>query len=92
MKKIIIIVLIIEIINLSLTVFVINKIKVVEVGNQQMPDTVFNKIQIDSIQYNINRIDSEIININKYENEIYNKVMSANDSATWELFKKLVNE
>ena len=92
MKKIIIIVLIIEKINLSLTVFVINKIKVVEVENQQMPDTVFNKIQIDSIQYNINRIDSEIININKYENEIYNKVMSANDSATWELFKKLVNE
>lgn len=92
MKKIIIIVLIIEIINLSLTVFVINKIKVVEVVNQQMPDTVFNKIQIDSIQYDINRIDSEIININKYENEIYNKVMSANDSTTWELFKKLVNE
>lgn len=92
MKKIIIIVLIIEIINLNLTVFVINKIKVVEVVNRQMSDTVFNKIQIDSIQYNINRIDSEIININKYENEIYNKVMSANDSATWELFKKLVNE
>lgn len=92
MKKIIIIVLIIEIINLSLTVFVINKIKVVEGINKQIPDTVFNKIQIDSIQYNINRIDSEIININKYENEIYNKVMSANDSTTWELFKKLVNE
>lgn len=92
MKKIIIIVLIIVIINLSLTVFVINKIKVVEGINKQIPDTIFNKIQIDSIQYNINRIDSEIININKYENEIYNKVMSANDSATWELFKKLVNE
>lgn len=92
MKKIIIIVLIIEIINLSLTVFVINKMKVVEGINKQIPDTVFNKIQIDSIQYNINRIDSEIININKYENEIYNKVMSADDSTTWELFKKLVNE
>lgn len=92
MKKIIIIVLIIEIINLSLTVFVINKIKVVEGINKQIPDTVFNKIQIDSIQYNINRIDSEIININKYENEIYNKVMSADDSTTWELFKRLVNE
>lgn len=92
MKKFIIIVLIIEIINLSLTVFVFNKIKSVKSINQQIPDTVFNKIQIDSIQYNINRIDSEIINISKYEKEIYNKVMSADDSATWELFKKLVNE
>ena len=59
MKKIIIIVLIIEIINLSLTVFVINKIKVVEVVNQQIPDTVFNKIQIDLLKDRLLLVDTQ---------------------------------
>lgn len=92
MKKIIIMVLIIEIINLSLTLFVVNKIKSVEVFNKCNVDTVFNKLQIDSIQYNIIQKDSTIITINNtIKDEIDKADNLSNDSAVI-LFRRLLQE
>lgn len=92
MKKIIIMVLIIEIINLSLTLFVVNKIKGVEIFNKCNVDTVFNKLQIDSIQYNIIQKDSTIITINNtIKDEIDKADNLSNDSAVI-LFRQLLQE
>lgn len=92
MKKIIIMVLIIEIINLSLTLFVVNKIKSVEFFNKCNVDTVFNKLQIDSIQYNIIQKDSTIITINNtIKDEIDKADNLSNDSAVI-LFRQLLQE
>lgn len=92
MKKIIIIVLIIVIINLSLTLFVINKIKTVEVFNECNVDTVFNKLRIDSIQYNIIQKDSTIITINNIMKDEINKADSLNNDSAVILFRQLLQE
>jgi hypothetical protein len=92
MKKIIIIVLIIEIINLSLTLFVINKIKTVEAFNECNVDTVFNKLRIDSIQYNIIQKDSTIIIINNIMKDEINKADSLNNDSAVILFRQLLQE
>ena len=92
MKKIIIIVLIIEIINLSLTLFVINKIKNVEAFNECNVDTVFNKLRIDSIQYNIIQKDSTIITINNIMKDEINKADSLNNDSAVILFRQLLQE
>lgn len=92
MKKIIIIVLIIEIINLSLTLFVVNKIKNVEVFNKCNVDTVFNKLQIDSIQYNIIQKDSTIITINNTMKDEINKADNLSNDSTVILFRQLLQE
>lgn len=52
-------------------------------------DTTYNKITLDSIEYNINKKDSFIIEFKKkfeYEKE---QVLNASDSANVELFKQL---
>lgn len=52
-------------------------------------DTTYNKITLDSIEYNINKKDSFIIEFKKkfeYEKE---QVLNASDSANIELFKQL---
>ena len=92
MKKIIIIVLIIEIINLSLTLFVINKIKNVEAFNKCNVDTVFNKLQIDSIQYNIIQKDSTIITINNTMKDEINKADNLSNDSAVILFRQLLQE
>lgn len=92
MKKIIIMVLIIEIINLSLTLFVINKIKNVEGFNECNVDTVFNKLRIDSIQYNIIQKDSTIITINNIMKDEINKADSLNNDSAVILFRQLLQE
>lgn len=92
MKKIIIIVLIIEIINLSLTLFVINKIKNVEAFNKCNVDTVFNKLQIDSIQYNITQKDSTIITINNTMKDEINKADNLSNDSAVILFRQLLQE
>ena len=54
-------------------------------------DTIYNKVILDSIKYHINKKDSVIYKLNtemKYE---INKSYELNDSATIELFYKLVN-
>lgn len=92
MKKIIIIVLVIEIINLSLTLFVINKIKSVEAFNEHNVDTIFNKLRIDSIQYNLIQKDSTIITINNIIKDEINKADSLNNDSAVILFRRLLQE
>lgn len=92
MKKIIIMVLIIEIINLSLTLFVVNKIKGVEFFNKCNVDTVFNKLQIDSIQYNITQKDSTIITINNTMKDEINKADNLSNDSAVILFRQLLQE
>lgn len=92
MKKIIIMVLIIEIINLSLTLFVVNKIKSVEFFNKCNVDTVFNKLQIDSIQYNIIQKDSTIITINNTMKDEINKADNLSNDSAVILFRQLLQE
>ena len=92
MKKIIIMVLIIEIINLSLTLFVVNKIKNVEVFNKCNVYTFFNKLQIDSIQYNIIQKDSTIITINNTMKDEINKADNLSNDSAVILFRQLLQE
>lgn len=55
-------------------------------------DTLYNKVTLDSIAYNIRRIDSTIVKYRyKYEEEIIH-ADSLCDSASVELFKRLVSE
>lgn len=54
------------------------------------PDTVVNKLRIDSVEYNIKRIDSTIINYNTYEKEVIKDILSLDDSATVAKFYELL--
>jgi hypothetical protein len=85
-------VLIIGIINLSLTLFVVNKIKDVEGFNKCNVDTVFNKLQIDSIQYNIIQKDSTIITINNTMKDEINKADNLSNDSAVILFRQLLQE
>lgn len=52
-------------------------------------DTVYNKVRLDSIEYNIIKIDSTIVKLKtKYEDAV-KKSYNLGDSATVELFKEL---
>lgn len=55
-------------------------------------DTAINHVRIDSIQLVITERESIVYKLKEHEKDIEDKVISLNDSATWELFKKLVSE
>lgn len=55
-------------------------------------DTVYNKIVIDSLEYNIIKKDSIIYNIKKNVKEEIDFAINADDSTTVMLFQKLVSE
>lgn len=54
------------------------------------PDTIVNKVRIDSIELSIKHLDSTIINYNTYEKEIINDVLNLDDSATVAKFYELI--
>lgn len=56
------------------------------------PDTVYNKIVIDSLEYNIIKKDSIIYNIKENVKKEINFAINADDSTTIILFQKLVSE
>lgn len=56
------------------------------------PDTIYNRILIDSIEYNIIKKDSIIYNIKENVKEEINFAINADDSTTIILFQKLVSE
>ena len=69
MKKLVIIVLIIALINLLITILLFNK-SGAESSFQLIngfPDTIVNKVRIDSVELSIKHLDSTIINYNTYE-------------------------
>ena len=92
MKKLVIIVLIIVLINLLITILLFNKSGAessVQLING-FPDTVVNKVRIDSVELSIKRLDSTIINYNTYEKEVIDDVLNLDDSATVDKFYELI--
>lgn len=92
MKKLIIIVLIIALINLLITILLFNK-SGVESSFQlinDFPDTVVNKVRIDSVELSIKHLDSTIINYNTYEKEVIDNVLNLDDSTTVAKFYELI--
>ena len=90
MKKLVIIVLIIALINLLITILLFNK-SGAESSFQLIngfPDTVVNKVRIDSVELSIKHLDSTIINYNTYEKE--DDVLNLDDSATVAKFYELI--
>lgn len=92
MKKLLIMVLIIALINLSITIILLNKSGVVSSFQliNGLPDTVVNKVRIDSVELSIKHLDSTIINYNAYEKEIIDDVLNLDDSATINKFYELI--
>lgn len=92
MKKLVIIVLIIALINLLITILLFNK-SGVESSFQLIngfPDTIVNKVRIDSVELSIKHLDSTIINYNTYEKEVIDDVLNLDDSATIDKFYELI--
>lgn len=92
MKKLIIIVLIIALINLLITILLFNK-SGVESSFQLIngfPDTVVNKVRIDSVELSIKHLDSTIINYNTYEKEVIDNVLNLDNSTTVVKFYELI--
>lgn len=85
-------VLIIALINLSITIILLNKSGVVSSFQltNGLPDTVVNKIRIDSVELSIKHLDSTIINYNTYEKEVIDDVLNLDDSATVTKFYELI--
>jgi hypothetical protein len=92
MKKILIIQVIIALITVY-EVGLINKISssISELTRLTNVDSVINRVRIDSIELVITQKDSTIVNIkNTIEDEV-KEANSLNDSASLELFKRLVS-
>lgn len=92
MKKILIIQVIIALITVY-EVGLINKISssISELTRLTNVDSVINRVRIDSIELVITQKDSTIVNIkNTIEDEV-KKANSLNDSASLELFERLVS-
>ena len=92
MKKILIIQVIIALITVY-EVKLINKISsgISELTRLTNVDSVINKVRIDSIELVITQKDSTIVNIkNTIEHEV-KEANSLNDSASLELFERLVS-
>lgn len=92
MKKILIIQVIIALITVY-EVGLINKISssISELTRLTNVDSVINRVRIDSIELVITQKDSTIVNIkNTIEDEV-KEVNSLNDSASLELFERLVS-
>lgn len=54
-----------------------------------LPDTTYNKVTLDSIQYNINKKDSTIIEFKKKFEYEKDKAINASDSDAIKQFKEL---
>ena len=93
MKKLLVMVFIIIVLNLIiLLITILNTRFPVDVSLINKCDTVINKIRIDSIEYIIKSKDS-IINKIKYDETKYiEKVNELSDTASVELFKRLVSD
>lgn len=93
MKKLLIMVFIISILNLILLVITVVNIHLnVDVLPINKCDTVINKVRIDSIEYVIKSKDSIIKKIKYDEKRNIEKANGLSDTASVELFKQLVSE
>lgn len=94
MKKLLSLILILIIANLTLLVLITVRVRefAVEGGLIDKCDTMINKVRIDSIEYVIKSKDSIITKIKNDEKEYSEKVNQLSDTASVELFKRLVSE
>lgn len=96
MEKNNIIINIIAIVLLSVVIFSIGyflgKNKIINNNDIQQPDTTYNRIILDSIEYNIIKKDSIIYKIKEDAKQEIDYAINANDSVTVMLFQKLVSE
>lgn len=88
---------IIAVIIIAIIFFIIGYVvKQKEINNDKYiinkTDTVYNRIVIDSLEYNIIKKDSIIYNIKENVKEEINFAINADDSTTVMLFQKLVSE
>ena len=97
MKKVVDIILIIVVILVCIGLFLFgyyegfNKGKTKAIENVIIPDTTYNKVTLDSIEYNIIKKDSVIYKIKQEMKDEVTKSFGLNDSAAVELFKTLVS-
>lgn len=94
MKKLLVAVLILSIVNLYLLIIIYSGISlaVSDISFYNKCDTVINKVRIDSIEYVIRSKDSVINKIRINEKKYINKANELNDTSAVELFKRLVSE
>lgn len=91
MKKLIIALLIIEIINIVLIVLFEYKNNCRSFALPDI-DTSYNKVQIDSVQLNITKVESTIVELNKqFENES-NKINNLSNDSSLLLFRELLQK
>lgn len=93
MKKLLIAILILSIVNLILLITICNSLfGVDDFVLTNKCDTVINKFRIDSIEYVIKSKDSIINKIKYNEKRNIEKANELSDTASVELFKRLVSD
>lgn len=94
MKKLLIVTVILSIVNFVLLVLMCSNCQLDVNGLVifNKCDTVINKFRIDSIEYVIRSKDSIINKIKYNEEEYIKKAHSLSDTASVELFKRLVSD
>lgn len=91
MKKLLVTILILELINILFN-FINFSCFVDDECFVNKCDTSINTIRIDSIEYNIIKKDSLVINIKQKRNDEIKKANTISDSNAIKLFKELVTE
>ena len=61
----------------------------IDYNNVTLPDTMYNKVILDSIEYNIHKKDSTIVELKKRIEYEMEQAINANDSVAIEQFKEL---
>lgn len=92
MKKLLIALLFMAIINLCLQVVIINKISSRSELKLTDVDSVINRVRIDSIELVITQKDSTIVHIKNTIKDEINEANVLSDSSSVELFERLVSE
>ena len=92
MKKLLIALLFMAIINLCLQLVIINKISSRSELKLTDVDSVINKVRIDSIELVITQKDSTIVHIKNTIKDEINEANTLSDSSSVELFERLVSE
>ena len=92
MKKLLIALLFMAIINLCLQVVIINKISSRSELKLTDVDSVINRVRIDSIELVITQKDSTIVHIKNTIKDEINETNALSDSSSVKLFERLVSE
>lgn len=92
MKKLLIALLFMAIINLCLQMVIINKISSRSELKLTDVDSVINRVRIDSIELVITQKDSTIVHIKNTIKDEINEANALSDSSSVELFERLVSK